>query len=194
MKAKQEKLWEDLNLKQNWSNLLAGGLIVILGGITVYRFVNNVIIPKSGNSSTVNESLKVAETGEFKNLNKDLLQVLPAKHTIVAGETLWSISEKYYKTGFNWINIAKENKLNNPDAIHAGNEIIIPSVGDLNGDGAVTTESVKTGEYKIVVGDTLWNIAVKLYGDGYKWVELSQANNIINPDVIHVGNVLKYIK
>ena len=194
MKAKQEKLWEDLNLKQNWSNLLAGGLIVILGGITVYRFVNNVIIPKSGNSSTVNESLKVAETGEFKNLNKDLLQVLPAKHTIIAGETLWSISEKYYKTGFNWINIAKENKLNNPDAIHAGNEIIIPSVGDLNGDGAVTTESVKTGEYKIVVGDTLWNIAVKLYGDGYKWVELSHANNIINPDVIHVGNVLKYIK
>lgn len=197
MKAKQQKLWEDLKLKDNLGNLLTGLIIVILGGITLYRFINNMIVNNNKaveKISTASESLKIAKDGEFKNLNSENLQTLPTKYTVQIGETLWSISEKFYNTGYNWVNIAKENGLTNADAIFSGNELIIPKVGDINGDGIKTTEPVKADQYVIAQGDTLWSIAVKLYGDGYKWVSLAQANNLSNPNVIHVGNVLRFIK
>lgn len=45
-------------------------------------------------------------------------------------------------------------------------------------------------EYVVKPGDTLWDIAVRSYGDGYKWVEIAQKNNLTNPDLIFSGNNL----
>jgi nucleoid-associated protein YgaU len=41
-----------------------------------------------------------------------------------------------------------------------------------------------------VKGDSLWKIAVRAYGDGYKWVSIAKANKLVNPNLIHSGNVL----
>lgn len=49
----------------------------------------------------------------------------------------------------------------------------------------------KEGEYTVQTGDSLWKIAAAQYNDGYKWVEIAQANGLENPDIIHAGNVLK---
>jgi len=46
------------------------------------------------------------------------------------------------------------------------------------------------GTYTVEKGDTLWIIAERFYNDGTRWVEIAQANNLTNPDLIHVGNVL----
>jgi nucleoid-associated protein YgaU len=35
----------------------------------------------------------------------------------------------------------------------------------------------------------LWTIAVRAYGDGYKWTEIAKANKLVNPNLIHPGNV-----
>jgi len=43
--------------------------------------------------------------------------------------------------------------------------------------------------YTVVRGDTLWDIAERAYGSGYKWVDIARANNLQNPDLIHRGNV-----
>jgi len=51
---------------------------------------------------------------------------LPASHTISEGETLWSIAEKYYTSGYNWVTLAKENNLSNPDYVQAGSVLSIP--------------------------------------------------------------------
>ncbi|KYG91484.1 peptidoglycan-binding protein [[Bacillus] sp. KCTC 13219] len=40
-------------------------------------------------------------------------------------------------------------------------------------------------------GDTLWAIAKKYLGDGSKYTELAKLNNISNPNVIKVGQVIK---
>jgi len=48
------------------------------------------------------------------------------KHTVQAGESLWSISVDVYGTGFRWNDIATLNKLDNPDIIHAGNVLQLP--------------------------------------------------------------------
>jgi nucleoid-associated protein YgaU len=53
-----------------------------------------------------------------------------------------------------------------------------------------TNGTTVVGSYTVVKGDSLWSIAVKAYGDGYKWVSIAKANKLDNPNVIHAGNVL----
>lgn len=45
--------------------------------------------------------------------------------------------------------------------------------------------------YKVAEGDYLWDIAVRAYGDGYRWVEIANENKIANPDLIYPGDQLK---
>jgi len=53
-----------------------------------------------------------------------------------------------------------------------------------------TDEGIEiTGDkYVVVAGDSLWTIAIRAYGDGYKWVDIAKANELANPDIIHAGN------
>lgn len=46
--------------------------------------------------------------------------------------------------------------------------------------------------YPVQKGDTLWNIAKKIYGDGSKYTKIYEANKdkIKNPNLIYVGQVL----
>ncbi|MBI2019014.1 LysM peptidoglycan-binding domain-containing protein [Candidatus Daviesbacteria bacterium] len=50
------------------------------------------------------------------------------------------------------------------------------------------------GNYTVKQDDTLFTISEKYYGDGYKYVEVAQANNLTNPDQIETGQVLKMPK
>lgn len=52
-----------------------------------------------------------------------------------------------------------------------------------------TKEPAKT--YTVKSGDTLWAIAKKQLGDGTRYKELANLNNIVNPNVLSVGVVLK---
>jgi len=49
-------------------------------------------------------------------------------------------------------------------------------------------QTVAGKSYKVVAGDTLWDIAVRTYGNGYRWVDIARANNLSNPDLIYPGN------
>ena len=100
-------------------------------------------------------------------------------HTVVKGDNLWNIAVTYYGDGFKWVEIATENKLDNASIIEVGQELTIPNV-----------DSITTATYEVVKGDNLWDIAVRAYGDGYKWVEIANANNMLNPSIIHSGNIL----
>lgn len=48
--------------------------------------------------------------------------------------------------------------------------------------------------YTVVEGDNLWNIAVRAYGDGYRWVEIANSNKIANPDLIYSGDKLTLVR
>ncbi|KOP78662.1 peptidoglycan-binding protein [Lysinibacillus sp. FJAT-14745] len=54
-----------------------------------------------------------------------------------------------------------------------------------------TTGKEKPKTHTVVKGDTLWAIAKKYLGDGSKYTELAKLNNISNPNVIKVGQVIK---
>lgn len=44
--------------------------------------------------------------------------------------------------------------------------------------------------YTVLKGDNLWSIAQKFYGNGSRYKEIANANNLKNPDIIHVGQKL----
>lgn len=136
---------------------------------------------------------------------------LTKTHKVEKGETLWSISEKYYKSGYNFVDIQKENKIANAGSIEVGQELTIPSVEakkitvKLQGEtleaqtpqspgmqfGSAPKNPISGDTYTVVKGDHLWGIAVRAYGDGYKWVQLAKENKLKNPDLIYVDQQIK---
>lgn len=118
-------------------------------------------------------------------------------HVVVAGDSLWQIAEKYYLSGYNWTDIARANNLSNPGLITTGTKLVIPNAKPkLATLGANSVQSdfgpkISGTTYTVQKGDHLWGIAVRAYGDGFKWAELARINNITTPSIIHAGLVLK---
>jgi len=132
-------------------------------------------------------------------------------YTVQSDDSLWNISEKMYNSGYNWVSIAQANHIANPGKIYKGDTLIIPQVTPIvvaQGNTTPTQTPMITHPsnsspsqsplqpshtiigttYVIVHGDNLWNIAVRAYGDGYKWVNIARANNLTNPGLIFSGN------
>lgn len=119
-------------------------------------------------------------------------------HTVSKGETLWAIAERYYKSGYNWVDIARVNNLSNPDQITSNMKLTIPNVPakiatvtTVNENQTVFGPKITGTTYSVKKGDHLWGIAVRAYSDGYKWTEIARVNNISSPNVITPGMVLK---
>lgn len=115
------------------------------------------------------------------------------------GDTLWSIAEKIYSSGYNWVDIARENKITNPEYIMIGTNLNIPNLPvkmilATNTNLIISNDNMITIEgkiYTVFKGDNLWDISVRAYGDGFRWREIADENNIIDPWIIHAGNILK---
>jgi nucleoid-associated protein YgaU len=161
-------------------SLALGLAVVLVIGITIINFIKN--------KTQVATSTSKQEQAANGNVT------LPTKYVVKEGDTLWSIAESFYKSGYNWVDLQKANNLTNADDVGAGTTLTIP---------VATPIAVPTGEvsstaapapvkksYTVVPGDDLWDIAMKQYGSGYRWVDIAKANNLENPDLIHAGNVL----
>ncbi|MCI5139843.1 MAG: LysM peptidoglycan-binding domain-containing protein, partial [Candidatus Electrothrix sp. AR1] len=48
-------------------------------------------------------------------------------HTVSKGDTLWEISKQYTGSGFNYPDVAKKNKIDNPDMIYPNQQVILPA-------------------------------------------------------------------
>jgi len=112
------------------------------------------------------EQIKEEKDKKDKEESKDGKITLPATYTVVRGDHLWKISTQFYNTGLNWTLIAAENKLANPDIIHAGNILTIPK----------EDTKINARTHTVVKGDTLWDIAQDFYGSGFEWTKIANAN------------------
>ncbi len=187
-------------ISENYIPLGLGILVVVVAGALIFNYVKRV-------SPSINESTNTQVQQEEGKSEENVS--LPTTHKVAAGEDLWAIAERYYKSGYNWVDIAQANNLSDPNILLADTELTIPSAEPkvVNADNVASeTESVSvaaestvseepaaitSGDYKVNEGDNLWDIAVRAYGDGYKWAEIAKANDLINPDLIHPGNDLK---
>lgn len=115
-------------------------------------------------------------------------------YTIAAGDSLWSIAVKFYGSGSYWQKIFNDNAgvISDPDRIYAGQQIVIYL--EREGGAAQGDTGNETGRtYVVEEGDTLWKISQKVYGRGWSWRRIYQANAdiISEPGNIYVGQVIK---
>lgn len=125
-------------------------------------------------------------------------------YVITHGDNLWNISVKVYHTGYKWKEIAKANNIKTPGIIFAGTKLIIPTslAKDTIAKTVTVNKTVQTAQkvelstqsekiYQVQHGDSLWNIAVREYGNGYNWLMIAKANNLSQPGLIFAGNKLR---
>ena len=173
---------KNLKKSEQTINTILGALVVIIIGVLIFNYLHS----RSANNPESNLSVSEEQQGNQS------LKELPQVHQVKTGERLWDIAIQYYGSGYNWVDIAKENNLANPNKILVGQELVIPKT-EVRKPVVVAAkfgEPITGSTYTVVKGDHLWGIAVRAYGDGYKWTEITKANSLINPNIIHPGNVL----
>jgi nucleoid-associated protein YgaU len=144
-----------------------------------------------------------------------------AQHTVIRGETLWSVSEKYYQSGFEWKKIASANSISNARSLEVGTVLQIPRNEMISATATEKPQTAQSGSsatssaqitqntptqatpavggaqsgmitYTVVHGDTLWKVASEKCNDGYLWSSISKQNKLVTPGIIHAGNVLTF--
>jgi LysM repeat protein len=107
-------------------------------------------------------------------------------HVVQPGENLFRIALQY---GTTWPVLAAANNISNPNLIYVGQVLIIPSGGVAPQPQPQPTQAPQTTPqtYVVVAGDTLTGIALRF---GTTVNALVQANGIVNPNLIYVGQVL----
>jgi nucleoid-associated protein YgaU len=187
-----------LKLHESTVSMILGFVVIVVGGVLLVNYL-------SGRHGQIIPPLEI---GDESNL--------PKTHTVGTGEDLWSISEKYYGTGYNWSDIAEANKLTNPNQIEVGQALTIPNVSPKATEAvstptieptqeskmtptntpAITPEAASTeaSTYVVKKGENLWKIAEAVYGSGYNWVDIARDNSLTNANSISTGQELRLPK
>lgn len=115
-------------------------------------------------------------------------------YVVKSNDSLWTIAETVYNDGYSWEKIATANNLSNPSTIFTGDKLLLPDAPRPSKLGQMmqNTEShvISGNSYTVQQGNTLWDIAVRAYADGYSWTKIANANNLSDPNLIFSGNVL----
>jgi len=190
VKKEQTGMLGKIKLVESYTSLILGAIVVLIIGIFFISFAK--VNRHEQASSTMMQTPKKWEE-LFQNSNTS------STYTVRPGDDLWTISVNYYDNGYRWVEIARLNKLENPGIIHAGNKLIMPPAAakapiEISGGASQTTNtaiqnnSITGNTYTVVKGDNLWDIAVRAYGDGFRWPDIARANHLANPSLIHPGN------
>lgn len=189
---KLTNLTSKLRFNESRVSMFFGIVIIFLAGFLLVDYFRKQDqgITTSGSSATSSVAEAISEISEETN-----------EYTVAEGDNLWKISEARYGSGYNWVDIAKENSIKNADKIMVGQKLVFPKtaeIKELPKTGMETTESITTAtqspiasdSYIVTEGDTLWDIAVRAYSDGYKWSEIAKVNKVGNPNIIFVDQEL----
>ncbi len=175
--------------EQTISMIFGIGIVLLIGGLIYNYFQRKTreIIIEPETQEQVSEET-VGQTPPKP------LMTLPATYEVQKGDHLWKIAEKYYGSGYNWVDIAKENQIAEPNLIEVGQKLTIPNTSVKTPVAAVYYGPEITGEtYTIQKGDWLSKIAARAYGDTNLWPKIWGANRdqISDPNQISEGVTIK---
>lgn len=181
-----------MKLNESRISMLLGAAIIVIIGTIVVRYFRSL-----DTGTTFPTGVSTEQEGDA-----------PGSYTVKEGDTLWSISEEVYGTGYNWTDIRDANELSASGEVEIGMELTIPTptatatsepteepeieeIEEEIVDTEVTQDELSGKSYTVVRGDNLWDICVKIYDDGYMWTKVAQLNDLANPQIIHAGNVFQ---
>lgn len=185
-----KKVLKYLKLNESSISMILGALVIIVLGVIVINYFRNV---RKGEIGT---GINTEETPQEVVQPTITPGQGPVEYKVSKGESLWSISEKQYKSGYNWTDIAKANNLKSPYILKVDQTLTIPDIEQKiatvknSENTSASTESISSSNYKVVKGDTLWSISRRAYKDGYMWTKIARENHLKNPNLIHPGNSL----
>lgn len=201
MEDKIKQFLKTIKLNESLLSMLFGMVTVVLVGVLVFRMYQAnrpEITEEAAEESSTEQTEKIGEVEVV--VDEETGQKTPAKlpetYTVKAGDHLWAIAQENYGSGYNWVDIAKENNLDNPGVISEGQELKLPKVAviEIKTPGVLAQEElgkIEGATYKVQEGDNLWEISLRAYADGYRWPEIAKANELANANVIEVGQELK---
>lgn len=183
---------------ESYTSFLMGIVVVIVAALFIFSFIKQTHQPKQQTTSTNTATV----TPQPPRVTQAMFAPQKKTYTVKGGDDLWNIAETVYHSGYNWVDIARANHLVNPGTIHAGNVLVLPSITPEQKTISPTPviisiaqqqvpNPIVTTTYTVQKGDDLWNIAVRAYGDGYKWTSIAEVNHLANPGLIFSGNVLQ---
>ncbi|HSV94871.1 MAG TPA: LysM peptidoglycan-binding domain-containing protein [Spirochaetia bacterium] len=178
-------------LNENTISTIMGGVVVVVIAGLIFNYFRTANL-KSWQGTLLSDQ----EAATIANTDTQNDKII-ATYKVVKGDDLWHIAEKFYRSGYNYVDIMKENKISGDGVIVAGQELKIPKVEAKKITVAETKEvitktdvntdtAIAVGEYTTQKGDSYWSIAVRAYGDGFQWPKIYWANKALfsNPDMI----------
>lgn len=191
----QRFMTKNLKLTESGISLVLGAVIVVCSALLAYMFFAKIYEQTTPKLSIPAQSkqLKLITDPEGEISGGVGAVALPTTHVVEPGENLWKIAEYYYRSGYNTGEIMKANGISNPNDIEVGQKIVIPKIeieipaSDTGVTPEVVDSKIMDETYTVIPGDNLWMIALRAYGDGYKWPEVAKANNLTSPDAIETG-------
>lgn len=200
MQDRLKAFLKNVKLHESILSMVLGIVTIVVVGLLVFNFWNQnrvIDIADIGDKTEVIEKVGNVEVVERKD-GKRYATNLPKVYVVKTGDHLWKISETLYGSGYNWVDIVSANKLADPGMLLVGQVLEIPDTAVITlekpADPAYTMKPGQTviegASYTVEQGDTLWDVSVRAYQDGYRWPELSRVNNLANSNLIEVGQVL----
>ena len=164
------------------------GLIVWKRGHVGVYIGNGEVIEAHGTKSGVIKTRltkTVNETGwtrwfkcPFIDYVAEVKNMPSGTYVVQKGDSLWSIAKSLLGDGKRYLDLAKLNGISKPYTIYAGQVLSIE------------------GErlYTVKTGDSPWRIAQELLGDGRRYAEIVQLNDLKEPYTIYTGQILRIPK
>ncbi|MGA2967567.1 MAG: LysM peptidoglycan-binding domain-containing protein, partial [Candidatus Levyibacteriota bacterium] len=90
--AKRDGFLSQIKWGESYTSLFLGAVVVVVALVLVFSFIksrNNLNRGQTGSTSTV--------------ANEQATQKMPKTYTVKSGDYLWSIAEKIYGSGYNWV-------------------------------------------------------------------------------------------
>src|SRR3989344_4467550 len=117
MEQKLKNVLKTLKINEGLISSIMGGVVVVIMAAMIFNYFKSI-----------NKSGKITDESAVESAEEQLSKALPATYKVKKGDDLWHIAEKFYNSGYNYVDIIKENKLAANGVIHPGNELKIPKV------------------------------------------------------------------
>jgi len=106
----------------------------------------------------------------------DYVNEAAGSYIVQRGDTLWEIAARVLGDGNRYLELAELNGISAPFTIHVGQVLNISDNKQI---------------YTVKAGDSPWQIAMELLGDGRRYAEIVQLNDLKEPYTIYTGQILK---